>query len=704
MSRPMDFNLARGNLSALEALTVDRKYNRGTLEVVKSQDGGEIVGLKCSRHKLLSRSISTMNQTKVHDLVEFMKETIDRTLDDIGAKLIEERPQDAEAVNRKVRELKNAFRGLVEVRKNAAGELQIGNLKPLGRNEIKTIVMGLKGLQERLFDDFCAVDSGALAKFASGYEALKKAKALVHGATGLEDIAKKGIRRRNDQILTKLESRKYVNDCGGQDFGLVDLRNAPAGENAKVSAYTFEDVFSTESGSVSGVAYKLHKQGKKCCTLVRGDTTYNGGMLLGGKTVVNRKTKRKDVFSGYTSQEETVVRNLNPASTAYLFAKGYLGMRKTGFGVQFEYLKNSDGTRKLSPPDGFMMKGRFESVNEVVKKNSLGFDTDLLYAAMPPLNIREEAADIGGCVYYAGKCVKLLSGREVSAEERANSEKFFTGLLPELRKTFGVGKEGVAVGKRIMKAALFLSEEFNVFGNDEERAAGIRKLLDHFVADRSGGGLYAQADENYEKVVGDRIDTWVRNAVERGDDVFLGSDIGCGVFGNDSEAVGRLFGAAFAKYGAKMKFVYQEGNSDTEVLRRQRFEAGFKAGFNAELSREVRIPEDPKSLGTRNGYDGRNTTGLEKALGDLRDVHKVFAYTLNYVSRSLCIFDDDEGRTRYLDFLKSAKRVLVANTIARGKEMMFYLGLVNEAEKLLPEGIREAVKNALGVADGHLKR
>lgn len=564
-----------GALHALEQLTVDRKNNRGTLEVVKTGKDNEIIGLKCSRHRLMSRSISTMDQTAVKDLVDFLKDVVDKALDEIGDKFAKAQSQQKDAIKQKVDELKTAFARLIEVKQDAAAGNRRGDLKPLSRDEIKSIVMGLKSIQEQSVEEFCALDATALDKLASDYEVarreLKQAKKRVH------KFAKEGISRRalrNDSILKRLEDETYVKNCGlRMDFDLLDARNVSATQTNK-SIYSVEDVFSFKSGSVSKVGHELAKDGKKICTLVRGDTTYSAGMLLGG--CYSKKGKERIKFTGYTSQEETVVRNLDPASTAYLFSKGILGMRKTAFGVQFEYLRNSDNTRKKSPPDGFIMKGKFESVDEV-EKGVVPFETDLLYAAMPPLNIKPQATDIAGCVYYAAKGVKLNAQKDVTKEERANAENFFKELLPKLRGKF----DSKTIGRLVMKAALFKSEEFNVFGNAEERAVGIEKLISHFTRDPSGGALYEQANATYEKIVGERIDAWVQLAQTRGNEVFLGSDIGCGVFGNDSAVVGRLFGAAFAKYGGKMRFVYQEGSRPDEKERREWFEAGFKKGFNA---------------------------------------------------------------------------------------------------------------------------
>ena len=420
-------------------------------------------------------------------------------------------------------------------------------------------------------------------------EGLELAKELVH-KFGRE--VKTGKALRNDYILTKLEDEKYVRECGAMDFGLVDLRNARVVE-AERSIYKFTDVFSTEIGSVSKVAQGLAGQGLTFCTLVRGDTTYNGGMLLGGK--IDELTDNR--FTGFDSQEETVLRNLDPASTAHLLDKGYVKMRKTKFGVQLEYVKNSDRTRMLAPPEGIIMKGKFESVDNVKVEKT--FDTTLLYGAMPPLNISENAEDIGGCVYYASKGAEMCFGKSVTEEERANAESFYAELLPQLRAKFRDPKDprkpDVALGREIMKCALFLADEFNAFGNGEQRAEGIRKLIDLFAKDPTGGKVYKRANDNYETVIADRIETWVRNAAARGVEVFLGSDIGCGVFGNDSAVVGRFFGAAFAKSGGRMKFVYQQGVSESQKLRREKFEAGFKAGFEAALKMKKTKPQTGKN-------------------------------------------------------------------------------------------------------------
>ena len=706
MSKPMELTFMSNSsaLYALEQLTVDRKYNRGTLEVVKSNDGGEVIGLMCSHHHMMSKDISTMDQRKVKALVDFLKDTVAQSLDEITEKLMKQgckrandpingkvlptitaatgqilppkrtSDQTATLLRRKLKgkadALKNAFNQLIEIKKDAAGEKVIGNLKPLSREEIKSIVMGLKSLQAQSIEEFISFDSSNLADSTSEYRMLAQTKGCIH------KFAKQignGQTLRNDHILTKLEDKAYVNRCGEKDFELIDLRNAPP-VTAKSSEYNFEQVFSHKIGSVSKIGRELANDNIKFCTLVRGDTTYNGGMMLGGECP-NRRVK----FTGFTSQEETVVRNLDPASTAHLLAKGLISMRRTRYGVQLEYARNSDGTRKLSPPDGFMMKGTFESVNNV-SKNITPFGTDLLYAAMPPLNIKESSVDIGGCVYYADKCANLISSRSVTDQERANAEKFYSDLLPRLRDTFRTNetKPDIELGKKIMKVAIFLAERFNAFGNDEERRDGIDRLINLFSRDRTGGDLYLQANANYEAVISDRIDSWVQQAAARGDEVFLGSDIGCGEFGNDSAVVGRFFGAAIKKFGGKMKFIYQQGvdgkdkhGNTTHVHedRRKRFEEGFKEGFNSAYSNEVSIPNEA-ALGANNDYDGENTAKLVLELDGKRDERAVFTYTLNFISRSFCLLKTKDGaspddtatqserRQSYLMFLRDTKNIL----------------------------------------------
>lgn len=534
MAGPTSVSINNNNLSmyeAFKALTTNRDKNRGTIEVSTT---GDVTQLKCTQHHFYSSSTIRPNA----NLNDALAKAITAGVHEISNTLIQgflDKNDGAVATDtaKKVLSLMNQIAERLTA-KLSVEENGISRPKAMSRKEIQEIVSSIEALKNYSVDELqkIGVDNLCNPKFLK--DDGEKTAAILSQKAGHQKTA---------VLLKTLIDDKLCREAAKMDFSLKNCETGSV-ENCPPVARCKQNPFEMKSGTVPSIVKAVQKGDSKAkiCTQVCADA----------------KHYACGVFVPWPTQEETVVRNMDPMASAHLKGKGLI--RPEIFTPpdptkpkQYR-LAYTHGENRLSTSSGYMMKSKLGSVK-----------SDFLFSSLPALGEEWQGMDtVGNTDYYCIAREQAL-GRKVSEVERAKANELFDYLC-ELRNT---KRDGLNIGqfKTVMMYLMFSGVDLAA-GKKEDIVSNAINAVTKDTYDK------AKVAKGYEDAIRKTIRAWIDTARNRGVTHFVGSAVGCGVFNNDVNIVSRVFAEEFVSRAGDMKFVYANFNgTDNKSLI-------FKAAFN----------------------------------------------------------------------------------------------------------------------------
>ncbi|MCQ2821426.1 MAG: hypothetical protein MJ252_29550 [archaeon] len=316
-----------------------------------------------------------------------------------------------------------------------------------------------------------------------------------------------------------------------------------------------ENPFTFGSGGTTQVAYdffiKKYLKPNQLAMQIYADQTYCGcGLII-----------------GWTTQEESTLRDTNAELMAHLIGNGYIEVTKKGKWYPYVFESDDPNFKPLSTSDGYLINGKISFVNLVnIPKPA---EVKYLFASMPSLTTEPSSHDVNGAIAWISKYRKANGTLKDTDIKNA---KALIERLYELIKTNQLSFPNKKLSNNTMKLLLFSDYEMP---EDEE---GIDKTIQS-IYETAGKTLSEEVEKNYRKTIRRAIKGWIVMTRATGVKYFIGGPIGCGVFGNDPTVVGKIIAEEFIKYGKGMTFVYAAftGTKDPNmILFQKEFENAFK--------------------------------------------------------------------------------------------------------------------------------
>lgn len=244
---------------------------------------------------------------------------------------------------------------------------------------------------------------------------------------------------------------------------------------------------------------------------------------------------------GWTTQEESVLADtFDPKMAAWMLKHGFITKTVTEHGLRYEYagLSTVGGGYLLNDP----LSGKCYS-----------------FFSMPSLTPAPASFDLRGNVNWLCEARRMETGKEMTAEQRANATKFISKFY-ERTKNKSVNLD-VYQYREAMKYLLFAGDDvnFNVFAHQKD--AEVEKEVDKFLAfvhatnKKDPEALKKVAQPAYEHTVGTSIAKLIALASSLGVKNFIGGLIGTGAFLNEAKDVAKFVKQALEGYAGDMKYI-----------------------------------------------------------------------------------------------------------------------------------------------------
>ena len=371
----------------------------------------------------------------------------------------------------------------------------------------------------------------------------------------------------SQKIVEFLDKEENLVEAKGKDFNLKVSSEYKVEGPDDTSHACKDNPFMVKNGGSSSVTSEIYRENHdaKICTQVFADATY---FLCG-------------VSDGWTTQEESTARDADPETFAHVIGNKYAGVNTfKGHIRRYPYATDENGIPKLSPADGYMIKGKLNRAQ--LKKNDNPVQTDFLFSAAPTLSSSCNA-DYEGTIRYIEKYLESVKGMNLDGRRKGLRDtaayffRYFNLAIDQKHK----GETRIPsdkIGDAMMLVTFAaINDKFNVFGKSPEEQ--VRKLAALFTdaGAKECGKLLAEAKKNYENIMRQTVRTWIVMARERGNTHFVGGAIGCGAFANDPQTIAKIVAEEFVRHGGKMKYVFPKFS--TIDPHAGIFEAAFKTAY-----------------------------------------------------------------------------------------------------------------------------
>lgn len=259
-----------------------------------------------------------------------------------------------------------------------------------------------------------------------------------------------------------------------------------------------------------------------------------------------------------TQEESVLADTFDPKMAAWMLKHGFITKTVTEFGFRYEYsgLSTVGGGYLLNDP----LSGKCYS-----------------FFSMPSLTNSSDSFDLRGNVNWLCEARRMKTGKEMTAEQRANATKFISKFYDRTKNgSVQLNSDQYCMA---MKYLLFAGDDvnFNVFAHQKD--ADVEKEIDKFLAfvdatnKKDPKALEKVAQPAYEYTVGTSIAKLIATAFSLGVKNFIGGPIGCGVFMNAYKDVAGFVKKALEGYAGDMKYIYpgNESNADIEGTKEKAF-------------------------------------------------------------------------------------------------------------------------------------
>ena len=453
---------------------------------------------------------------------------------------------------------------------------------------------------------------------------------------GVSDATEILLNAINDEKFVSMAAEKDLHLVNGSKLVFDELLLSEISKKRVCKSFPFKRFIGTTSQAVKEFSKKY--SGDQISAMIYANSTYFGGGVL----------------YGAGAQEESSLRDMNPATVCHLIGKNLISKiaNRGHIDLVYEYPKNC--ARKmlsnrpiLSPVTGFLIDGKLDRVNSVKNPESTNFRA--LFAALPSLN--------GYCIdKNSFKLFRLFGAENISLRRKEvkdtrkilNSiESFSERFLSECRLSGDELKRALIICMCSDKCSSYGRNEDDVM-TDIVRFAKAKKGDKDFL-------VFEEAKQNYENMLHSIVRSWIVMAREDGIKCFIGGPIGCGVFQNDVNVVAKIFAEEFVNYGGDMTFVCAVPDESISNI----FEAEFKKAFS-NMSRITggAFKDKNKSNGKSQNADLQSTENGEKSWGiaekanvilhfinDDEFLKKIGEIDLNIVSCNKYIGDDERWKS-----------------------------------------------------------
>ena len=190
---------------------------------------------------------------------------------------------------------------------------------------------------------------------------------------GVSDATEILLNAINDEKFVSMAAEKDLHLVNGSKLVFDELLLSEISKKRVCKSFPFKRFIGTTSQAVKEFSKKY--SGDQISAMIYANSTYFGGGVL----------------YGAGAQEESSLRDMNPATVCHLIGKNLISKiaNRGHIDLVYEYPKNC--ARKmlsnrpiLSPVTGFLIDGKLDRVNSVKNPESTNFRA--LFAALPSLN------------------------------------------------------------------------------------------------------------------------------------------------------------------------------------------------------------------------------------------------------------------------------------------------------------------------------